>query len=87
MYTIGKGKIIRKSEEIANTYKFVPGVGHYKDTDKAYTSFVLQHKDRMPFISKSKDVRFTEDFMKSKTWVPGPGSYELSPPLYSPKKK
>jgi hypothetical protein len=87
MYTIGKGKIVRKSEEVAGLNKFVPGVGHYKDKEKAFTSFVLQHRDRMPFISKSKDIRFTEDFMKSKTWVPGPGSYDIGSSPVSPRKK
>ena len=78
-YQFAKAKIIRKAEEIANSNKFVPGVGHYKDKEKAYTSFIIAHKERVPFISKSKDTRFTESYSLSKTWIPGPGAYELSP--------
>ena len=49
-YLFPKAKIVRKSEEIANYTKFVPGVGHYKDKEKAYTSFIIARKERIPFI-------------------------------------
>jgi hypothetical protein len=65
--------------------KFVPGVGAYKDVDKAYKSNIIWHKDRVPFIDKGKFSRFTETASKQKQWVPGPGSYDIIP--YSKKEK
>jgi hypothetical protein len=83
-YLFGKAKIVRKNEELANMSKFIPGVGHYKDKEKAFTSYILEKKGRIPYISKYKDRRFTESYQLSKNWVPGPGSYDLS---LSPIKK
>ena len=81
----GKSKLQNEFSIIAQSKKFVPGVGAYKDVDKAYKSNIIWHKDRVPFIDKGKFSRFTETASKQKQWVPGPGSYDIIP--YSKKEK
>jgi hypothetical protein len=80
----GKEKLQNTFEKAAARKKYVPGVGSYKDTEKAFKSNIVWHKDRVPFISKSKFTRFTEQASKDKQWVPGPGSYDVI--AYSRKK-
>ena len=66
--------------------RFVPGVGHYKERERAYTSHTVVRKERMPFISKYSFTRMTEDAAKKKKWVPGPGAYEILPPARGKNK-
>ncbi|CAG9322589.1 unnamed protein product [Blepharisma stoltei] len=65
----------------AATTKFVPGVGAYKDVEKAYTGHIVKRKERIPFISPYKFTRFSDAEAKNHNWVPGPGSYEIMPPM------
>ena len=74
----GKSKLVNTFQMHAQSKKFVPGVGAYKDSDRAYKSNIVWRKERVPFISNSKLVRFTESAGKEKQWVPGPGSYNIS---------
>ena len=79
-----KAKIPSVFHQKAQSTKYVPGVGTYKDSERAYTSNIILHKERVPYISKYQYTRFTEKVSKDKQWVPGPGSYEVVP--YSSKK-
>ena len=67
----------------AERKKYVPGVGTYKDLEKA--SNYVQKKNRLPGIFPYKTSRFTDDVVKSKKWVPGPGSYHIGPPVVKAK--
>ena len=57
--------------------KFVPGVGHYKDREKAFAKNIVVSKGRMVYISKCKGIRTIEDEANKKKWVPGPGAYNI----------
>jgi hypothetical protein len=85
MPVFAKAKIPSFFHQKAQSTKFVPGVGEYKDSDRAYKNNIIIHKERVPYISKYKFTRFTESASKSKSWVPGPGSYDVVP--YSKKEK
>ena len=65
---------------LARSSRYVPGVGHYKERERAYTSHTVVRKQRMAYISKYSFTRTTEDEAKKKKWVPGPGAYEILPP-------
>lgn len=71
----------------AQSTRYVPGVGAYKDTDRAFHNHIVWHKDRTPHISKYNFTRFTESVAKDKQWVPGPGSYNIIPYSKNPDKK
>ena len=64
--------------ETAQRMKYVPGVGTYKDLEKATKS--VEKKPRLAGIFPYKTQRFTDQVVKSKKWVPGPGAYEIGPP-------
>jgi hypothetical protein len=81
-----KEKRISYFQKRAMSAKLVPGVGNYKDLDKAYTKHVVVEKSRTTKITQYKDTRFTEQVMKDKKWVPGPGSYDPIPFAKKPKK-
>ena len=70
----------------AQSTRHVPGVGNYKETDRAFHNHIVWHKDRTPHISKYKFTRFTESAAKDKQWVPGPGAYNVVPYSKSDKK-
>ena len=52
--------------DTARNSKFVPGVGHYKDVDRAFNNSVIIKKTRAASISKSSLSRNTETEAKKK---------------------
>lgn len=63
----------------AMSARHVPGVGNYKELDKAYTKHVVIKRSRTTKITEYKYTRCTEQAAKDKQWVPGPGSYDPVP--------
>lgn len=83
---ISNEKRISYFQQRAMSNKHVPGVGNYKETDRAYSNKIVIKKDRTAYIGKYKYTRFTESVSKEKQWVPGPGSYNIIPFAKKEKK-
>ena len=60
---------------------FVPGVGTYKDVERAYKNYAVIKKDRTPVILPYKSKGFTDDLVKRSKETPGPGAYYIGPPI------
>ena len=45
--------------ELTAITKSIPGVGHYKEVERAYTSNLVKARSRTPMITKSKMVRIS----------------------------
>ena len=63
-----------------------PGVGAYKELDRAFTSNTVWKRQRAAAITPYKFRRSTDEYTKSKDWVPGPGSYNVGPPAIQKSK-
>ena len=69
----------------AKQTSYVPGVGSYKDVEKAYSNFVVIKKERTPVIFSYKAKGFTDDIVKRSKETPGPGAYYIGPPILKKK--
>jgi hypothetical protein len=79
----GRSNVPSMFHQQAQSKKYVPGVGAYKDVDRAYKNNIILPKTRVAVITKDNIQRFTDTASKEKQWVPGPGSYNIIP--YSKK--
>ena len=59
----------------------MPGVGTYKDVERAYKNYAVIKKDRTPVILPYKSKGFTDDLVKRSKETPGPGAYYIGPPI------
>lgn len=60
--------------------KFVPGVGAYKDVEKAFSGYHVLKRPRAAIIFPYKAKGFTDDLVKRSRETPGPGAYYVGPP-------
>ena len=65
----------------ARQTSYVPGVGFYKDAEKAYKNFTVIKKERNQIILPYKAKGFTDDIVKRSKETPGPGAYYIGPPI------
>lgn len=85
-YSIPKSQTQHAIVDRANRSKYIPGVGTYKDMDKAYSNNLVWKKSRVAGIFPYKTSRFTDEVIKNKSWVPGPGTYGDILPKHLNKK-
>lgn len=71
--------------EKVNQTKFVPGVGAYKDVEKAFSGYHVVKRPRATVILPYKAKGFTDDIVKRSKETPGPGAYYVGPPIKSKK--
>jgi len=67
--------------EKVNQTKFVPGVGAYKDVEKAFSGYHVVKRSRATVILPYKAKGFTDDIVKRSKETPGPGAYYVGPPI------
>lgn len=80
-HAFSKSKAVNAVHMRAKQLSYVPGVGAYKDVDKAFTNFAVIKKERTTVIFPYKAKGFTDDIVKRSKETPGPGSYYIGPPI------
>ena len=77
-YTIPKSKTPTTSNAKQFSNNDTPGVGSYKESDKAYFKHIIK-KTRAALILPYKLKSFTDFIQKRASQTPGPGTYNIYP--------
>lgn len=79
-YSFPKTKLPSSMTSKSLSKHATPGVGAYKESDKAYFKH-LTKKTRTALILPYKIQSFTDMIIKQSSQTPGPGAYNIIPPL------
>ena len=79
-YSFPKSKTPSSMNSKNLTKNMTPGVGAYKESDKAYFKH-LTKKTRTAIILPYKLKTYTDMIVKQAAQTPGPGAYNIIPPL------